>query len=139
FREDLEQIRAIASDGRDRAGLADRGREDRVDESLAQLALRDPAEIAAGARGGALRVVASERGEIRALVRLVLEGLEVVDVSRSVHDLDHVPAERGLDGRQDVARLEAGFGDGGQERRVDRRHRLVEVRELAPGARRSES
>src|SRR5205814_1495671 len=85
-----------------------------------------------------LRVVAGEGREVRTLVRLVLEGVEVIAVVRAVHDLDDMPAERRLDRRQDVAWLEAGLRDGRQERRIDGRHGLVEVRQLAACAGRAE-
>ena len=75
-----------------------------VGEALVELALGDPADVAAGAGDGGDRVVAGEDREVGALVGLVLEGLEVVEVGRAIHDLDDVPAEGRLDRRQDVAR-----------------------------------
>ena len=60
----------------------------------------------------------------------------MLGVGRVVHDLDDVPAEVRLDRRQDVAVLEAGLQDRGQERRVDVAA-AVEVGQLAAAPARS--
>ena len=69
--------------------------------------------VSAGAGFLALRVVPREGGEVVAAVGERLERVEVIEVRRAVHDLDDVPAERRLDGRQDVAVLEVAVVPGG--------------------------
>ena len=130
--DDLEQVRPVTGDRHDVRGLADRRREDGGGEPVVELALGDPAEVAAGPGRRGDRGVAGEDREVRALVGLVLEGLHVVGLGRVIHDLDDVPAEGRLDRRQDVAVLEAGGEDRGLERRIDRA-RAVEERQLAAG------
>ncbi len=96
---DLEQVLAVVGDDDHVRGLADRRREDAGAERLVELALGDPAEVAAVARLLALGQVPGELREVGAAIGL---GLDLGEVRRVVDDLDDVIAELGLDRGQDL-------------------------------------
>src|SRR4029453_14387459 len=131
--EDLVEEEATVGDVDDLREAPDRRREDRLEEPGVHEPGRDPALVAALARLVAVRVVAGDLGEVGAADDLVAERVHLGPIRGPVHDLDHVPPERGLERLQDLAGLEFRLQDRVLEL-VDEVLRAVDPAKLAAAA-----